>query len=178
MAHTSLDSVMRHVRSLAAGQGGKDRTDGQLLRAFSAANDQDAFAVLARRHGPLVLAVCRRVLGQLQDAEDAFQATFLLLAPHAATVGHRESISGWLHGVAYRMALNARKAAARRRRHERKFQAMKSTSPEWEAAWHEVQLLLDEEVQRLAEKYREPFVLCCLSGQSCAQVARQLGLKE
>jgi RNA polymerase sigma factor (sigma-70 family) len=178
MAHPSLDKVMRHVRNLAAGQNASDQTDGELLRAFSAGDDQAAFAALAKRHGPLVLAVCRRVLGQLQDAEDAFQATFVVLARNAARLVQKGSLSSWLHGVAYRIALNARRLSARRRWHERQAKSMVPTNPAWEAGWREVQLLLDEEVQRLPEKYREPFILCCLESQSCAAAARRMGLKE
>src|SRR5437870_4195440 len=106
MAHSSLDKVIQHLRGKAAGQSA---TDGQLLRAFTTSNDQAAFTVLAKRHGPLVLAVCRRILGNLEDAEDALQATFVILARHAATIAKKGSLSSWLHGVAYRIALNARR---------------------------------------------------------------------
>jgi RNA polymerase sigma factor (sigma-70 family) len=178
MADTPLDTLMRHVRGLAAGQSGKDRTDGELLRAFSSLGDQDAFTLLTRRHGPLVLAVCRRVLRQLEDAEDAFQASFILLARQAAALARRESVAGWLHGVAFRLASNARRAVQRRRRHERQSPMTTPANPAWQAAWREVQLLLDEEIQRLPEKYRAPFILCCLEGHSSSAAARQLRLKE
>src|ERR1700682_570656 len=111
MAKSSLDPLMRHVRKLAAAHHGKDQTDADLLRAFSARGDQDAFDALVRRHGPLVLAVCRRVLHQLQDAEDAFQATFIVLARQSATLSQHDSLAGWLHGVSFRVALTARRAA-------------------------------------------------------------------
>ena len=178
MSHTPLDAVTQHVRSLVLPQHFHDQTDGELLRAFSTRNDQTAFAVLVKRHGALVLAVCRRVLHQLEDAEDAFQATFLVLARHASSLGSKDSVAGWLHGVSYRIALNARRAATRRLKHEREAQSMQPTNPAWEAAWREVQLLLDEAIGRLPEKYREPFVLCCLHRQSCSEAARRLGLKE
>src|ERR1700690_2970856 len=142
MAKSSLDPLMRHIRKLAAAHYGKDQTDRDLLRALSTRGDQDAFDALVRRHGPLVLAVCRRVLHQLQDAEDAFQATFIMLARQSASFLKKDSLGGWLHRVAYRMALNARKAAERRQRHERQSTPMNSTTPEWEASWREVQLLL------------------------------------
>src|SRR5262245_19845810 len=178
MPSRPLATIVRQVRSLSAAPHAGAQTDAELLRAFTASSDPAAFAALVQRHGPLVLAVCRRVLHQLQDAEDAFQATFLVLARKAASVSQHASLSGWLHGVAHRIALNARRAAARRRRHEGRAKTMHSATPAWEAAWREVQLLLDEEVQRLPEKYREPFVLCCLESRSCAEAARRLGVKE
>src|SRR5262245_48989275 len=178
MPSRPLATIVRQVRSLSAAPHAGAQTDAELLRAFTASSDPAAFAALVQRHGPLVLAVCRRVLHQLQDAEDAFQATFLVLARKAASVSQHASLSGWLHGVAHRIALNARRAAARRRRHEGQAKSMHPPTPAWEAAWREVQLLLDEEVQRLPEKYREPFVLCCLESQSCAEAARRVGVKE
>jgi RNA polymerase sigma factor (sigma-70 family) len=173
MAHTALDRVMQHVRMLAAGQGTKDRSDGELLHAFATGNDQKAFAALVKRHGPLVFAVCRQVLHQLQDAEDALQATFIVLARRAASLARKESLSGWLHCVSHRIALNARKAAARRRRHEAESKMMKPRTSACEVTWSEVQLFLDEEIQRLPERLREPFILCCLEGQTCAGVTDQ-----
>ncbi len=178
MASASLRTVLHHIQTLAAARAGEGQTDGDLLRAFAVRNDQAAFAALVKRHGPLVLAVCRRVLHHLQDAEDACQATFLILARKATTIRQTESLAGWLHGVAYRMANNARKAAARRRRHEERVQAKQPDMPAWEAAWREVQLVLDQEIQRLPAKYREPFVLCCLENRNGTEVARRLGLKE
>jgi DNA-directed RNA polymerase specialized sigma24 family protein len=92
--------------------GRAEQTDGALLRAFLSRNDQVAFEVLLRRHGPMVLRVCQRSLGNVHDAEDALQATFLLLARQAGSIRKRESLAGWLHGVAYRMIQNARRGAA------------------------------------------------------------------
>ncbi len=178
MASASLHTVLHHIQTLAAVRAGEGQTDGDLLRAFTLRNDQAAFAALVKRHGPLVLAVCRRVLHHLQEAEDAFQATFLVLARKATTIRQTESLAGWLHGVAYRMASNARKAAARRRRHEERAEPKQPGTPAWEAAWREVQLILDQEIQRLPAKYREPFVLCCLENASGAEAAQRLGLKE
>src|SRR5690348_2322296 len=97
MTHAQGDALLRHVRSLAVAGDAARQSDGALLRAFAAANDQQAFTALVRRHGPMVLAVCRRILHHLQDAEDAFQATFLLLASKAAALATQESLAGWLH---------------------------------------------------------------------------------
>jgi RNA polymerase sigma factor (sigma-70 family) len=178
MAGARLDTVLDYVRAAAAARGATEQTDDELLRAFASANDQAAFTALVRRHGPLVLAVCRRLLHHEQDAEDAFQAAFLVLARKAKSMLRPRSLAGWLHGLAYRIAMNARRAAGRRRKHEGQASAAQPASPDWEAAWREVQLLLDREVQRLPQKYREPFVLCCLEGHSGVEAARRLGLKE
>jgi RNA polymerase sigma factor (sigma-70 family) len=178
MAHAQLGAVLRHIRKLAGAPQTQDRTDGQLLHAFAAHNDHSAFAALVRRHGPLVMGVCRQVLRHTQDAEDVFQATFLVLARKAASIRKSEALVSWLHGVAYRMAMNAKRNAARRRQHESRAKTVSPANPSWEVAWHEVQTLLNEEIQRLPEKYRAPFLLCCVENQSRAEAARQLGLKE
>src|SRR6478672_3819234 len=106
---TGFRQVLQHLQHSGGGL-----TDGQLLARFVAARDEASFAALVRRHGPMVLGVCRRVLRDLHDAEDAFQATFLVLACKAASVLKRESVSCWLHGVAYHTALRAGAALARR----------------------------------------------------------------
>jgi RNA polymerase sigma factor (sigma-70 family) len=178
MANGQLHAVVRHVRGLVGAHPADSRSDGALLRAFARREDQAAFTMLVQRHGAMVLAVCRRVLRHLQDAEDAFQATFLLLAQSAADIGRRESAAGWLHEAAYRMAQNARRARMRRRRHEGRAKAMPAANPAWEAAWREVQVVLDEEIERLPAAYREAFVLCCLENKSAAEAARILGVRE
>jgi RNA polymerase sigma factor (sigma-70 family) len=178
MAEAQLRAVLWHVRGLVATPGTTGQSDGTLLRAFTGANDQAAFAALVKRHGPMVLNLCRRLLRQEQDAEDAFQATFLLLARGSESLGGQPSLAGWLHGVAYRMASNARRMAGRRRRHEGRAAAMHAAGPEWEVMWREVQSILDEELEHLPDIYREAFVLSCLENRKGADVARTLGVKE
>src|SRR5439155_23146047 len=132
---------------------------------------------LVARHGPMVLRVCQRALKHEQDAEDAFQATFLILARKIASIRKREALGAWLHGVAYRTALEVKRSAARRRDHEaRLWTVMRkaAVSP----TWSDVQAILDEEIQRLPQTYRAAFVLCVLEGKSGPQAAVELGIKE
>ncbi len=128
-----------------------------------------------QRHGPLVFGVCRRLLGQEQDAEDAFQATFLVLASKAGSIRRRGSLASFLHGVAERIARKARRTQARRR--DRAMPLPEVASPEAipDLFWRELRLVLDEEIRRLPEHYRQAFVLCCLEGHTNAEAAQQLG---
>src|SRR5262249_50225547 len=121
MPTSPLGSVIAHVRGAATLRDG-GAADGHLLECFITRGDETASETLVRRHGPMVLGVCRRVLRHPEDAEDAFQATFLVLVRKATTIGRRELLGNWLYGVAYRAALEAR--AARRRGHERQVRAM------------------------------------------------------
>lgn len=165
------EKLNRVVRQLhAAGP-----TDRDLLTRFLA-GDEPAFAALVGRHGPMVLRVCRRLLRHEQDAEDAFQATFLVLARRAGAVRRGEAVASWLHGVARRVALRARRDAGRRRAHERAAPPVRQTAPTPD--WPEVQAALDDAIGRLPERYRGPFVLCFLEGRSRAEAAGELGLAE
>jgi RNA polymerase sigma factor (sigma-70 family) len=177
MATGPLSSVLRQLRTTVL-RDGDAPGDGQLLETFIARRDEAAFAALVRRHGPMVLGVCRRVLGHVQDAEDAFQATFLVLVRKATTVVPRDLLGHWLYGVAYRTALKARALVARRQGRERQVQQMPEPETLPEDAWTDLQPLLDRELSRLAEKYRVPLVLCELEGKSKKEVARALGLPE
>src|SRR5437764_15176623 len=114
MATAQAGLVLRHIRGLVAAERGGGPPDRELLERFTAAREEAAFAALVRRHGPMVHGVCRRVLGNAHDAEDAFQATFLILASRAGSIGKAESVGGWLYQVAYHTALTARASAAAR----------------------------------------------------------------
>jgi RNA polymerase sigma factor (sigma-70 family) len=177
MSSSTLAAGLLHLRSqLAVQQRGGD-SDEQLLHDFTTRRDESAFAVLLRRHGPMVLHVCRRVLGHEQDAEDAFQATFLVLARSAASLRNKTSLASWLYGTAYRTALKARQSAARRRKREDQTAARSPANPSEELLWREVRELLDEETALLPEKYRSVFVLCCLENLSQTEAAHRLGVK-
>jgi RNA polymerase sigma factor (sigma-70 family) len=170
MATAQLHTLMRHIKGLAAG---RQRTDRQLLDDFAARRDEGAFAALLSRHGAMVLRVCRRVLRHEQDAEDAFQATFLVLARHTASIRQRDTLAGWLYGVAYRTAMEAKRKAGRRRKHEAKLRDWTpSAAPS--PVWDDVQAVLDEEVQRLPEAFRSAFVLCVLEGKTVPAAAAEL----
>jgi RNA polymerase sigma factor (sigma-70 family) len=174
-----MDGVVRQVRRLALGRDGGDVTDGELLRRFVAQRDEAAFAALVHRYGPLVLGVCRRVLHHRQDAEDAFQATFLVLMHKAGSITRPELVGNWLYGVAYHTARNARVSATRRRLREREVGEMGRPQPVTdEAAGRELRAILDEELSALPEKYRVPVVLCELHGKGRREVARHLGCAE
>ncbi|MBY0527862.1 MAG: sigma-70 family RNA polymerase sigma factor [Gemmataceae bacterium] len=175
MATEPMTCVLRHVRKLIGLPRDRDLTDDELLESFVVRHDESAFEALVQRHGPLVLRVCRRVLGNTHDAEDAFQAAFLVLARKAPTIRQRGSIAGWLYGVAYHLALRARSTSARRRAHESRTADMHSYQPADAPDGQEVHDLLDEELHRLPEKYRTPLVLCYLEGKTNEQAAREIG---
>jgi RNA polymerase sigma factor (sigma-70 family) len=170
------NAVIRHVCRGDLPPDGAGMSDGQLLGRFVAERDETAFEVLMRRHGPMVLGVCRRVLTDAHDVEDAFQATFLVLVRKAASISRREQVGNWLYGAAYRAALQAR--AARRRIRERQVSPMpEPTAPE-KPSWEDLRPLLDQELSRLPEKFRVPVVLCDLEGRTRKEVAEQLNIAE
>jgi RNA polymerase sigma factor (sigma-70 family) len=177
MASGELSDVVRQLRRAALVRDGGGMTDGHLLECFVTRRDEAAFEALVRRHAPMVLGVCRRVVRNSHDAEDAFQATFLVLVRKAASIGQRELLGNWLYGVAYRTALDARATAIRRRARERQVCPM----PEPKADEHadverDLRPLLDQELNRLPDKYRVAVVLCDLEGRTRRDVARQLGI--
>ena len=171
--------ALRHIRTLFSVGTVGSLTDGQLLERFltqSGDAAQMAFAALVERHGPMVLHVCQRVLADQHDAQDAFQATFLVLLRRAGSIRQAESLASWLHGAAFRTASCARSAAARRRRHERGAAARRA---EWdcrERSWDDLGPVLHEELERMPERYREVIVLCDLEGATYDDTARALAL--
>jgi RNA polymerase sigma factor (sigma-70 family) len=166
--------LLRHIRKLAAPAEEAD-SDRELLRRFSQRRDEEAFAVLLRRHGPMVLRVCRRMAGNDTDAEDAFQATFLTLARNCGAIRSRHSAAGWLYGVACNTARKVRDAAVRRSRHERAVPVPSSTDPLTAMSARELLMALDDELSRLPEKYRAPLVICYLEGMDREEAAQRLG---
>ncbi len=172
------DRLLEHIRRIALLGIGERRTDGQLLELFISERDETAFALLLRRHGAMVWSVCRRILGNAHDADDAFQAAFLVLVRKADSIRPREAVGNWLHGVACRTALEARGRLARRRAKEQSLQDMPLLEDKPEEPWQELWPILDRELSRLSDKYRLPIVLCDLEGRSRKDVARQLAIPE
>lgn len=165
------------LRSLDAVRRSGD-SDAELLTRFIAGRDEAAFAELVRRHASLVWGVCRQVLGHDQDAEDAFQATFLLLARRARSVRNGAALASWLHGTAWHVSAKARRAAAARTARERRVGLRPAGDVAADVALRELQAIFHEEVARLPAKCREPFVLCVLEGRGRAEVARELCWNE
>jgi serpin B len=175
MLHPALSFVLRHLRRPPRPDGAGEATDGALLTRFADNRDEAAFELLFRRHGPMVWDVCRRLLGSAPDADDAFQATFLVLVRRAGSIAKRDSVASWLHGVALRVALAARAGAARQRAHERRRPATPPEGPSAVGTGADLRQVLDEELERLPEKYRAPVVLCYLEGKTNDEAAEQLG---
>jgi RNA polymerase sigma factor (sigma-70 family) len=173
-----MSGVLRYLSRAALLYQADQLSDGQLLERFLARRDEAAFEALVKRHGSMVLGVCRRVLHNPHDTEDAFQATFLVLIRKAATIVPRDDVGNWLYGVAYRTALEARTAAARRRAKERRVTRMPRPEVSDEEVWTDLRDLLDQELSRLPDKYRAPIVLCDLEGKTRKAAARQLGWRE
>lgn len=150
-------------------------TDRQLLESFLHGHEESAFAALLARHGPMVLGVCRRLLRDVHAAEDAFQATFLVLAHSAVSVRRPDALGSWLYAVAYRVAGRLRKRADRLRTGVEMPEGAAADDPVAQVVWSELRQVLDEELERLPEKYRAPLVLCHLQGQNHSEAARALG---
>jgi RNA polymerase sigma factor (sigma-70 family) len=178
MADDRLSGALRHLGGKALLRDGGAATDGQLLERFAHDHDEAAFDALVRRHGPMVLGVCRRVLRNAHDADDAFQATFLALARKAAAIAAPELVGHWLYGVAHRTALYARRAASRRRAVEKQVEHLPEREVVEPESPADLRRLLDRELSRLPDVYRIPVVLCELEGKARQEVARQLGVPE
>ena len=154
---------------------GNEPSDSDLLKRFALARDESAFEALVQRHGPMVQGVCRRILGDAHEAEDAFQAVFLVLVRKSASVRRPELLANWLYGVAFRIARKARIRAIRKEIRERRAGKMPTQEQFLDLEWAELKAVLDEELSQLPEKYRAPLVLCYLRGQTNAEAAAQLG---
>ncbi len=178
MSRSALAAGVRHLRAQLTCQERSEESDEHLLHDFATHHDDTAFAVIVRRHGPMVMQVCKRVLGQEQDAEDAFQATFLVLARKPCALRRKSALASWLYGTAYRIARKSKQSAERRRKHEVQATARPSIDPREELLWREVRALIDAEIARLPDKYRSVFVLCCLEELSQAEAGRRLDMKE
>jgi len=174
MAKGHLADVFGYVRGLFAEPRADDQADSTLLRRFLDRNDEAAFGILVNRHGAVVMRVCRQVLGNQEDAEDAFQATFLVLARKAATVRQGEALAAWLYRVAYHIAVQARSRSAKRQVHEKEVAAMRKEETVNLSDWDDVWPVLHEEVNQLPAKLRTPVVLCYLNGKTNEEAADQL----
>jgi RNA polymerase sigma factor (sigma-70 family) len=170
-----LTDVLRHLRLLVGWSSAAGQTDGQLVNRFVSSREEAAFEELLARHGPMVLGVCRQLLREPQDAEDAFQATFLVLVRRAASIRKRDQLASWLYGVAHRVAARVRSQKARRSQRERQGVDIVAVEPSSQGVWDDCQPLIHEEINRLPDKYRLPVVLCCLEGKTQEEAARDLG---
>ncbi len=177
MGDQGLRSILQHLRVVVGRAEAGAPQDRQLLKRFVTARDEQAFAMLVLRHGPLVWGVCWRALRHTQDAEDAFQATFLVLARKAHSVRWQTSVGNWLYSVAGHVAAEVRARKLRQRRHETPLAAAPEPAAPSEAA-HELCALLDEELLRLPDKYRAPLLACYFEGCTTDQAARQLGWSQ
>ena len=172
----STNGIIHRVRHLL--RRGDRASDAELLSRFVADRDGEAFSLLVNRHGPMVLGVCRRVLRNAADADDAFQATFLVLARRAGAVRPQSLLGNWLYGVAYRTALEARRAAAVRRARERRAAEMKTPASGTDATPSDLREVLDRELSALPDVYRAAVVLCDLEGLPRKEAADRLGWAE
>src|SRR5262245_11532949 len=173
MAHVGMQAVIDRLRRVIGATAGDD-DDALLLARFAADRDAAAFERLLVRHGPMVRAVCARILRHEQDAEDAFQATFLALAKSAATIGHG-SLAGWLYRAAYHVALKAKARTGRRRECDGPADFAADGDPAVSAESRDLRAVIDEEVTRLPSRLRLPVVLCYFEGKSNSEAAAELG---
>jgi RNA polymerase sigma factor (sigma-70 family) len=170
-----MGNVLERVRNVVAVQSCRDLADHELLQRYVAEQDESAFAVLAKRHGSIVLGLCMRVLRHQQDAEDAFQAAFLVFARKAGTIRKSESIASWLYSVAFRAANKLRAAKARRSGRQAPLVDVPRGDFSAELCCRETLRVLEEELNRLADRYRAPLLLCCVEGRTRDEAAQQLG---
>ena len=177
MVQITSSPILQMIRWMVEDRRVRDWPDQELLQRFKDKQDQAAFHELLRRHGPMVLDVCRGVLGNDANAEDAFQATFIVLARKAGSIRKSMSLGCWLHGVAYRTALKARVQAARRKKYETR-PPERQVSAADDLSWQEVRQALHEELSKLPDRYRDPLVLCHLESATQDAAAVQLGVAK
>jgi RNA polymerase sigma factor (sigma-70 family) len=175
MADRHAALLVRCLHALGKAAPASEPADPILLARYRDSGDASALDALVRRHGPMVVRVARRVLANTHDADDVFQATFLVLARRARSIRNGASLASWLHGVAYRLALKVRAATARRQVIERRVAPHVPADPLEEMTARELLGLIDEELRRLPEKYRSAVLLCCVEGRTHGEAARQLG---
>lgn len=175
MGNGHATPVVRQLRRLAAASAQRLRSDGELVTRFAERQDEAAFETLVQRHGGMVFGVCRRVLHHEHDAEDAFQATWLVFARKASSIRRQQSVSCWLHGVAHRLALQAKTAAARRRQREAHGRRQLAEVSLPKMTWEEIAPVLDVELERMPDRLRAPLVLCYLESMTRDEAARRLG---
>ena len=175
MARRPIEALVQLLRKSAGRAEVEGLSDACLLERFVVQRDAASFETLVRRFGPMVFGVCRRILGDVHAAEDAFQATFFVLAQKASSLRRQALVGNWLYGVAYRTAKRAKVDAARRLVHERQAPMPTRSDPLEEVVWRDLRPVLDEEIHNLPAKYRRPFVLCCLEGRTNEEAAGELG---
>jgi RNA polymerase sigma factor (sigma-70 family) len=175
MASGPRGAVLSQIQRLFQVGSASGLSEWQLLRRYLALRDESAFETLVARHGPMVLGVCRRLLQDPRDVEDAFQATFLVLVRRASVLGERDAVGPWLYGVAYRVSLRARSVALKRRGRERQAEDAEIAAPAADAARFDLDGVLDQELGRLPAKYRAPVVLCYFEGLTHEEAAHRLG---
>jgi RNA polymerase sigma factor (sigma-70 family) len=175
MQSSTLQGFLDHLRRLTDPSRGRDLSDADLLERFRSRREEAAFTLLVQRHGPMVLALCRRVLGDAHEAEDAFQAAFLVLVRKAGTIRKQSSLAAWLYGVASRIAHKARMRSVRQRGREREVMPPNVGDDPCESLTAgELRAALDEEIERLPAKYRTPLILCYLADKTHEQAAKEL----
>ena len=177
MPISQLSGIRHYLRKLAGGRSFIEQSDGQLLKSYVAHRDEGAFSALVDRYGPMVLGVCERVLHDAHDAEEAFQAAFLVLIRKADSLSGEKCLGNWLFVVAQRTAGKVKIRAARRREFEKRASEIPriEATDASEAEWAELRPVLDEELAKLPEKYRAPLVLCFLQGKTHQEAAAELG---
>ena len=171
MSQPRLQTVVQQLRKLVHAE--ERSSDAELLSRFAGRRDEAAFTMLVQRHGPMVLGVCRRMLRRPADAEDAWQATFLVLARRSAAIRKQASVAAWLHGVALRICQRSREKDLRHKHSQLPADLLQIENDD--LSWREVQRILDEELQRLPERLRQPIVLCYLEGKTRDEAAEELG---